>query len=1748
MHLEGDEQKVDSDAIIDTANYLEEMGYDLYGYGFTRKDDAITTDGENGTKKLGYDKNSGVYDYLVSYLVSDNYAYIIKNNNENFKAAIANPTGFLNTGLGWGTGLISIYRQDGDEKSITGKRGEAYGVNGIEALADTVYTASAGATAATLGAYAGVKVGATIGATVGSAVPVVGNIVGGVVGGAVGLVTGGTAGILVSEARETVIHWEDKTSSIDIDRDNKELKIVGAGLTNNTILTYSLDGWVGRYSMPLEFLLSVHLATLAPDLSYKLATSFPTDVEILLYTAEAETASDLNAGIKVGDSFSDEDIYTYKDFAQKNKTIFGDRWLDWPAIETLCFSKKDAVKVFKEMNRFKSQSEGKYKCQGAYVPKQIYPADELEYSDNSDSAPWLNGYNYLTGDQYPNLVYPKDSKEIDLSTEWALDNNGDKILDKLYLKLDGDSNWFDYLYEQYEQAVDNSDLAGKQVIPDGLNEEMSPENFERALQLEFKKNGNDVDKKSIVLDTLVPEDSNSGEHIAELNGDMWYIFNKEFELDVAELNGPSNIDYTFEFVISLYKKHTGDHIEDFMADDNDVECRIGVVVWENDYTKAQDAELNYCSARVNEKDFKKTCGNCRNYLRTIYGALAKLQESNFQTYVPYINRVTKHWFRDIYFTEEAIKLTEQETGKKVNIIQTDELYEKQKSERWTLYETYSGNSGEIESTDYKLYVYKPNENGEYDENFYKIDDGTYVLCKKVKEGTGKYKLKKDGTTYSQDDSGDYILVLNKDEYPEYTGETIAEFRVGKKAVINYENIWENGMAYDSNPAATDKTWKTVEVKENTADIVKEVVQDLNLDLVYQHIGYTVKQIEDGVRAETNPTIKKLFLDDYYLYDGSKERAALIEAAKENVKKKLEADISASDASIKEWASNAGEDYETSKKWLNEFARLTMNDPDAYRELFPNTEISATIENKEDNTSQTYKATIDQLSGPISLQHTALSAFSMLKNMHTLDAEYIYHDFKELIVELNYFDKEDLVEPESEVMMFPVQGVSSEGWPDVRYDKSEEFYGTLIHSAQDYEAKRAQEAEELAKLLKNDHTKDKPLDESNISSNPTNSSIDENGKVTYSNNIFLQAAEDIHKYMEDNLYTYCVFGNNDYEQCGSGEEHGLNATFEESKNGYHHSCCATYVMWVCKAIGIPNITTHGADKVLEQCELSDYFEVIDYSTDALQAGDIVHTSSHVQIFAGYDSAGNMTWYNAGSGETIQKDSPYVMQATNWDKIMRIKKWDGLSYNGITGIATSNGGMFAGYSGGEPILAPITGEVIKYGTVTRRNIETNEEEEVGFIKIRALGADENVAGKECTIFGGEHKAVTASNQDPDSWIQAKYTEEEIKKLGYDYFWEEYNEAGLSDNVLYIEGIDVSQILGQEVDKEKNATENISSLQTYITSNESQCIYTTKYRVPNLVNDNREYELKVQEEAKKLASYTVTLGDKIYIKEGAVIGHTYTAEKAKLKDVSVKSVDENGNEVTQNYKVGNYMRMILRDTQDEIKENIEDYMEVEKNVIVATNNSSGQAEALISTLGITPKEPSYENLTNANKYWDKIVQYSNEFGLDPFLVRAMICRESGGDPTSDNDSAYGLMQWEYTANGESITVPNASGQDVTINGITKEALAASVDLQIRAGCAELKKNLLLFENNLCATLVGYNFGTYGCYGVLNYHAEGHSGSIPHHANQLSDKGKEYLKSGDIGWVTDDDRQNYRNTHSAGDPKYIENVLQYYNTNLPS
>lgn len=172
--------------------------------------------------------------------------------------------------------------------------------------------------------------------------------------------------------------------------------------------------------------------------------------------------------------------------------------------------------------------------------------------------------------------------------------------------------------------------------------------------------------------------------------------------------------------------------------------------------------------------------------------------------------------------------------------------------------------------------------------------------------------------------------------------------------------------------------------------------------------------------------------------------------------------------------------------------------------------------------------------------------------------------------------------------------------------------------------------------------------------------------------------------------------------------------------------------------------------------------------------------------------------------------------------------------------------------------------------------------------------------------------------------------------------------------------------------------------------------------------------------------------------------------------------------------------------------------------TENSSASAKEYKNaveyyskfSLGTYANKSSLDKLiSSSNKYKiSTIVKYwSKKFGLDPYLVYAVIMAESSGNPyckTKTERGGYGIMQCERAAYfGYKQTIKFLDGSTktftpsystmtpgrgkTTLNGVFVDK---NISNQVMFGCHELRKSLVRFKYNIFAALMGYNFGLYG------------------------------------------------------------------------
>ena len=736
-------------------------------------------------------------------------------------------------------------------------------------------------------------------------------------------------------------------------------------------------------------------------------------------------------------------------------------------------------------------------------------------------------------------------------------------------------------------------------------------------------------------------------------------------------------------------------------------------------------------------------GSCKEYIKEAISELRDVNAYTMGTYVPYLSRVTDHWFRDVYW-----ELSASEANTK-DLIKTDLDYEKKTNERWTLYETYD----------------KGDKKGEY--KLYKLnDDGTYG---KLYDGT-------------QEEA-------NSKNIP-----------VVKKPVETHISDLVNEGILDGERIKSDGSWSAYDEEDSASETYQRVYPDEDENSIRGKLYYrdklnkTVVQKEDGVRGTTNSKIKKMFLvNKYFNYDGSVDTADTIA----QIKEKLGMDFGA-----------------VSKDDLGLNVK-TDSDDDAPK-------------------------TVGDFVGTVSITQDSLGAFSMLENTHTLDADYIYRDFKELIVELGYFTKEELSEGTPKLLQWLIPNIGSGGYPKRVLDKKENELGTLAHSKQDYEANEKDTLKALisdailnaapdnpskdnTKVDKKDNTKTNEPVKGVQSGNLSQTVGALRAKIGNSNQFVSIGSIDnagggsggllsLEQWWEETQKMFDVYKNESwvYSDHGDGVSDGCNAGTTFETHGHDDTDCSIGASWMLQKLGAlqdnHTFTSHmGSSGSLDESNacaqdlVEAGAEVIlppdgtkfasAASSGLLEPGDLLFYEGHVSIYCGesYESSGQTYCWDTGSTNGIQcggpRDTSY--ESRDIELIVRLPLGN-----------KQKGEPYEGYLGDEAVVSPVTGILLDYGTYDEDDVdpETGEEyrknvdvmdqtDKVGYAKILVLNeeiADQIVTcenhSKDANDKKGIKGKITVSTPEEIKTYKT-WSEEEKALYGYKLFKDDYEDGGIA-----------------------------------------------------------------------------------------------------------------------------------------------------------------------------------------------------------------------------------------------------------------------------------------------------------------------------------------------------------------------------------
>lgn len=1402
-------EQVEEVKFLETLDCLEQMNYDLKGYGFLT--DYVGEDNDGVERNVDDGKIiNAESQFISSYLVSDNYVYTIKNFNQrstNPIAAIGRHLASLFT-LGqanqyWTRGMIDIWIDNG-----IGKKGSYYDVYNL--------------------------------------------------------------------------------GSIDIDVENKELEI-GRGWFNNS-MKYNLDGWTGRYGMPVDFLISLHLATMMPDLAYDMASGFDTEIQLLLHPIGGGEEED-NTAIgyyRVGDNY-----VSYDDFEEYASSGFTGSLNSWR------ISKKEAKEI---MDAFGIESPDT--CLGTEG------VGEDEIKDESKIVQLNYG-----------ITSTKRIGDSDYDDSQTGINNKQEVVDT---------------YNGIINELKGYGLTDEEVEGAGLRSDISDfEEYRSMLETQEQDDSNTITpyEPSKALTTQITwqtDDEGYESYTAEI--DLKY---ENYDEHLPAGGGFS----VYNRAIMNYK------ITGIWTDE-----RIEEFVEENNISVPEEA-------RCSQADVEAACSACRAYIQRIYNCLRRVDVGNLDIYQPYISKVKNHWYRDVYFVSDPTNPTDPR-----EFVDYDYDYESVMKERWTLYETYGSENPDREG-EYKLYEIN--------------EDGSFT--NRVFNGT------------AEEASSEGIKVAKK---------------ARMKQIVD--------MADDLNWQEVDGLLSAYKVDNVTQQDFQAVYPDITeddpdydiLSNIYVCIRTTgnVTQVGEGQRTETNPKIKKLFLQNrYFKYDGSQERAEIITALRKNI---------------------APDGY---------YGPVKGEDSNGATVDYTNQNI--TID------GNTYK--VSDYSGEVSLNQDSLNAFSMLENEHTLDSDYIYRDFKELIVELGYFEKEELTDETPRLLQFLVPDAGSSGFPSRAIDKNEHEYGTMIHSKGDIEANKANTLKSIiadAIEAASDESND-----DNTQIGDTVSGISEAGKrldnvvgsivsqdKTDSQFVYVGSSNStntsssllsLEEWWEETQKIFDIYKNEGwvYSDHGGGQSLGCNAnhTFEEARERNHHDTdCSIGASWMLHKLGAlqepRTFTSHMADSgtldtsgTFADCAqdlLDAGAEVIipksgtkftsAANSGELEPGDILFYEGHVSIYCGdsYESGGVTFCWDTGSTSGIQNGGPRDTSYETRDIKLILRLPLGNSK------ATAN--SYEGYVGNEAVVSPVTGILLEYGTydgvekdsVTGETYRTNidlkhgtgifgqsnestnqvseneskiQVDKVGYAKILVLDKEnyKKIEQKllDKTRWSNSFLADTGKYRNIDDLSEEQVNDEnnpwtDLDKTlyGYKEFAENYEEFGIAGNVIYVEGfsaelpdenfnpesdLDTSSPDGEDLGLSNFENVGLSSFSGGNISNEDDLL-------ASLYQKDGEYKLASKKATEKLNAENIVKEEAVsslyvdglrVIKEGTVIGRTITDRELIVdyrnenyedyrQSTNSDNSSDNGEEINTDKVIGNYIRIIMRDLDKTVVENVEDYMKLD------------------------------------------------------------------------------------------------------------------------------------------------------------------------------------------------------------------------------
>lgn len=788
-------------------------------------------------------------------------------------------------------------------------------------------------------------------------------------------------------------------STISVNREEKTMEITSkdwSKLTSNKF-KYNLEGWTGRYGMPLEFLLALHIATMSPDLTEELIENknLQTEVNVLLekdedYNIDYKiTYKDKELPIKRGKLGAEQDLG--KDFIDKyiNKQ---DCSVNIPEEEIETVKQKMSINslyglITKLRDEFSPGIETEILAQSTEELKTALLGSERfgvvrkictsKYDNSFGAVKWPTyiGTASVNNGQY-NVNYPDYLKTDELIDE--TNNDGRSIR----YKNDSDyilniSNTSEHSnYEGDENVLETSIIHGFGYYITGQHQnELKNKNVQLAMtsalsQIDAYLYANGIENISDVKFTEYDISQGQIQGLSMYGETHLYITQKWIDFCNEGIDSKTDDEITKK-LLEIQKD-----IEDcFEILDKKTES-IQLIV--DNIFKA----VGYDDIQLNIEDINK-----------IYTLLSE-QQDTVEFVFPRIKNVIKHWYKDVVF-EEGTYRSYEKTEDKINV------------------------DYPIDSEDVKVTAVLTGTKYKQD-----VNRQPYVVKGDI--------ITVDGKMAENPEIGDSVTDLDGNDIDYKLGDG---YRASKK-------IFTQGRYYtfDGTPDTSKSIYYAKEIEKLSNGEAAQVLVKGGRIIAFSKVPLTDKEISDAqggtweVKIDEKRQNEDLG-DTYEEKNGWKaglKEASVSASTGENVNRYL----IYIDKQLK-YLSPADYTFEETKESTERINSLL----DFMGVVTVRKEISF------DNTVN---------GGDV----TSLTAFSILEGMKTEDAQLIYRDLKEFLIELGYYTKAEFEQLSTNVLTWFIPEYMPENPENWQQNKTEDalLYGAILYP-QEIDDKTGKETDE-----------------------------------------------------------------------------------------------------------------------------------------------------------------------------------------------------------------------------------------------------------------------------------------------------------------------------------------------------------------------------------------------------------------------------------------------------------------------------------------------------------------------------------------------------------------------------------------------------------------------------------------------------------------------------------------------------------------